>query len=140
MLQQGPVRTLRKERPAGDTTQLEDYAAAAEDVNRAYKHLASPSTFLPFRVMQQGAVRTLRKERPAGDTTKLEDYAAAAEDLDKACSSFVHLKRLPPARSGIDMKKLDAHIEFCSSTYAKAQACAVGVRLWDAAPHDTWMG
>lgn len=39
----------------------------------------------------------------------------------QAYNSFVHLKRLPPARSGIEMKKLDAHIEFCSNTFAKAQ-------------------
>lgn len=34
VMQQGAVRTLRKERPAGDTTKLEAYEAAAMDLNK----------------------------------------------------------------------------------------------------------
>lgn len=40
--------------------------------------------------------------------------------LNTAANSFIHLRRLPPARSRLDLKKLDAHIEFCQSTLRKA--------------------
>jgi hypothetical protein len=74
---------------------------------------------------QQSAVRALKKERGPGDLGKLEDYEAAAEALSTAASSFVHLRRLPYARSRVEAKKLDAHIDFCQNTLRKATVCAV---------------
>jgi hypothetical protein len=71
-------------------------------------------------ILQQSAVRALKKERGAGDLGKLEDYQAAAEALNTAASSFMHLRRLPYARSRVEAKKLDAHIDFCQNTYRKA--------------------
>lgn len=65
-------------------------------------------------------MRALRKERGPGDVGKLEDYEAAAEALNTAATSFMHLRRLPYARSRVEAKKLDAHIDFCQTTYRKA--------------------
>ena len=85
-----------------------------------------------FIAWQQSAVRALKKERGAGDLGKLEDYQAAAEALNTAASSFMHLRRLPYARSRVEAKKLDAHIDFCQNTYRKAtvRAATCGFCIW----------
>jgi hypothetical protein len=77
--------------------------------------------------VQQAAVRALKKERGAGDLGKLEDYEAAAEGLSTAASSFMHLRRLPYARSRVEAKKLDAHIDFCQNTLRKATVRAAAM-------------
>lgn len=88
-------------------------------------HISPSHPTLRFNIattMQQAAVRGLRREFGAGeDAEKLEAYEQAVMGLKASYDTFNHLKRMPPARSGIDSKKLDAHITFCADTYNKAQ-------------------
>lgn len=88
-------------------------------------HISPAHPTLRFNIattMQQAAVRALRREFAAGeDAEKLDAYEQAVMGLKASYDTFNHLKRMPPARSGIDTKKLDAHITFCADTYNKAQ-------------------
>ncbi|KAK9810525.1 hypothetical protein WJX72_012163 [[Myrmecia] bisecta] len=72
--------------------------------------------------MQEFAVRTLRKKRPEGDPNKLAEFDLAVGQLTDAGRFFGVFRGLGSAKSGIDSKRLDAHIAFCTDTLNRAQA------------------
>ncbi|KAK9845686.1 hypothetical protein WJX84_004302 [Apatococcus fuscideae] len=91
-------------------------------------HCSPWDTTLAFNlavVMQEYGVRELKKERRAGDPNKLTELTAAGVQLTQAWRLFTfhksQLDRLGKHTVPVDKKKLAAHLNFCNSTFQKAQ-------------------